>query len=73
VAIARALVTHPLIVLADEPTANLDSGTGAEVLDLMESINRSRGTTFIFSSHDPGIMQRARQVVRLHDGRVEAA
>ncbi len=73
VAIARALVTHPLIVLADEPTANLDSGTGAEVLDLMESINRSRGTTFIFSSHDPGIMQRAHQVIRLHDGRVEAA
>jgi putative ABC transport system ATP-binding protein len=73
VAIARALVTHPLIVLADEPTANLDSDTGAEVLDLMESINRSRGTTFIFSSHDPDIMQRARQVIRLHDGRVEAA
>ena len=73
VAIARALVTHPLIVLADEPTANLDSGTGAEVLDLMEGINRSRGTTFIFSSHDPGIMQRAHQVIRLHDGRVEAA
>jgi len=73
VAIARALVTHPLIVLADEPTANLDSGTGAEVLYLMESINRSRGTTFIFSSHDPGIMQRAHQVIRLHDGRVEAA
>jgi putative ABC transport system ATP-binding protein len=73
VAIARALVTHPLIVLADEPTANLDSGTGREVLDLMESINRSRGTTFIFSSHDPGIMQRAHQVIRLHDGRVEAA
>jgi putative ABC transport system ATP-binding protein len=73
VAIARALVTHPLIVLADEPTANLDSATGGEVLDLMERINRSRGTTFIFSSHDPGIMQRARQIIRLHDGQVEAA
>ena len=73
VAIARALVTHPLIVLADEPTANLDSVTGSEVLDLMESINRSRGTTFIFSSHDPGIMKRAARVIRLHDGEVEAA
>jgi putative ABC transport system ATP-binding protein len=73
VAIARALVTRPLIVLADEPTANLDSATGNEVLELMESINESRGTTFVFSSHDPAIMGRARRVVRLHDGRVEAA
>ena len=73
VAIARALVTHPLIVLADEPTANLDSGTGDEVLQLMESINRSRGTTFIFSSHDPSVMRRAARVIRLHDGQVEAA
>jgi putative ABC transport system ATP-binding protein len=73
VAIARALVTHPLIVLADEPTANLDSVTGNEVLDLMERINRERGTTFIFSSHDPGIMQRAARVIRLHDGEVQAA
>ncbi len=73
VAIARALVTHPLIVLADEPTANLDSATGNEVLDLMERINRERGTTFIFSSHDPGIMQRAARIIRLHDGEVQAA
>ncbi|MGA2613024.1 MAG: ABC transporter ATP-binding protein [Spirochaetia bacterium] len=73
VAIARALVTHPLIVLADEPTANLDSVTGNEVLDLMERINRERGTTFIFSSHDPGIMERAARVIRLHDGEVQAA
>jgi putative ABC transport system ATP-binding protein len=73
VAIARALVTHPLIVLADEPTANLDSVTGNEVLTLMEGINRDRGTTFIFSSHDPGVMQRAGRVIRLHDGQVEAA
>ena len=73
VAIARALVTHPYIVLADEPTANLDSHTGTEVLDLMESINRSRGTTFIFSSHDPRVMERAARVIRLHDGAVEAA
>jgi putative ABC transport system ATP-binding protein len=73
VAIARALVTRPLIVLADEPTANLDSATGNEVLELMEDINESRGTTFIFSSHDPSIMKRAGRVVRLHDGRVEVA
>ncbi len=72
VAIARALVTRPLIVLADEPTANLDSATGNEVLELMEGINESRGTTFIFSSHDPSIMARAGRVVRLHDGRIEA-
>jgi len=73
VAIARALVTHPLIVLADEPTANLDSVTGDEVLALMERINEARGTTFIFSSHDPSIMKRARRLIRLHDGQVEAA
>ena len=73
VAIARALVTQPLIVLADEPTANLDSGTGNEVLELMERINAERGTTFIFSSHDPSIMRRAGRVVRLHDGRLEVA
>jgi putative ABC transport system ATP-binding protein len=73
VAIARALVTHPLIVLADEPTANLDSATGNEVLGLMESINRSRGTTFIFSSHDPRVMEMAGRVIRLHDGKIEAA
>ena len=73
VAIARALVTHPLIVLADEPTANLDSETGAEVLALMEGINRDRGTTFIFSSHDPRVMEHASRVIRLHDGCIEAA
>ncbi len=73
VAIARALVTRPLIVLADEPTANLDSVTGDEVLQLMESINRARGTTFLFSSHDPSVMKRAGRVIRLHDGKVEAA
>jgi len=73
VAIARALVTHPKLVLADEPTANLDSETGAEVLELMQRINRERHTTFVFSTHDPRIMERAGRIVRLRDGRVEAA
>jgi putative ABC transport system ATP-binding protein len=70
VAIARALVTDPLIVLADEPTANLDHETGQAVIDLMLEINRSAGTTFIFSTHDPSVMSHARRVVRLVDGRI---
>ena len=71
VAVARALVTDPVIVLADEPTANLDSATGEAIIDLMLEINRRDGTTFIFSTHDPKVMQHARRVVRLHDGRLE--
>jgi putative ABC transport system ATP-binding protein len=71
VAVARALVTDPVIVLADEPTANLDSATGEAIIDLMLEINRRDGTTFIFSTHDPKVMEHARRVVRLHDGRLE--
>jgi putative ABC transport system ATP-binding protein len=70
VAVARALVTDPVIVLADEPTANLDSATGEAIIALMEEINRRDGTTFIFSTHDPSVMARARRIVRLADGRV---
>ncbi|MEO8359710.1 MAG: ABC transporter ATP-binding protein [Vicinamibacteria bacterium] len=70
VAVARALVTDPLIVLADEPTANLDSETGQAVIDLMLEINRDAGTTFIFSTHDPSVMAHARRVVKLVDGRI---
>jgi putative ABC transport system ATP-binding protein len=73
VAVARALVTDPLIVLADEPTANLDSETGQAVIDLMLEINRTAGTTFIFSTHDPSVMNHARRVVRLVDGRIVAS
>jgi putative ABC transport system ATP-binding protein len=73
VAIARALVTQPKIVLADEPTANLDSGTGRTIIDLMRHINESMQTTFIFSSHDPNIIERAERVVELVDGRVAGA
>ena len=68
VAIARALVTHPKIVLADEPTANLDSTTGSQIIELMKRINAERESTFIFSTHDPEIVGIANHVVRLHDG-----
>lgn len=70
VAVARALATDPLIVLADEPTANLDSVTGAAIVALMLEINRRAGTTFIFSTHDAKVMQHAQRIVRLADGRV---
>ncbi len=70
VAIARALVTKPRIVLADEPTANLDSVTGQNIIDLMRQINRTDQTTFIFSTHDHRVMERASRIVRLEDGRV---
>jgi putative ABC transport system ATP-binding protein len=68
VAIARALVTAPKIVLADEPTANLDSKTGDAIIDLMKEMNKSEGTTFIFSTHDAKVMAHADRVVRLADG-----
>ena len=72
VAIARALVTRPRIVIADEPTANLDSQTGEKVLSLMKAINREEKTTFIFSTHDPEIWQLADHVVFLHDGVIKS-
>jgi putative ABC transport system ATP-binding protein len=70
VAIARALVTEPKIVLADEPTANLDSETGQNIIELMRTLNSKQKTTFIFSSHDPKVIEHARRIVRLQDGRV---
>ena len=70
VAIARALITNPSIVLADEPTANLDHKTGGNILELMRRINEDNGTTFIFSTHDPRVMEMAGRMVRLEDGEV---
>ncbi len=70
VAIARALVTRPQLVLADEPTANLDSVTGQNILDLMKELNRTEKTTFIFSTHDQKVMANANAIVRLADGKL---
>jgi len=70
VAIARALVKKPKIVLADEPTANLDSETGQDVIKIMIKMNEELGTTFIFSTHDPQIMERARRFINLKDGMI---
>lgn len=73
VAIARALVTRPAIVLADEPTANLDSVTGDSIIQLMKDLNANDHTTFIFSTHDHRVMEQARRIVRIADGRVVSA
>ena len=72
VAVARAIVHRPSLVLADEPTANLDSKTGGHLLDLMEELNKEHGITFLFSSHDSAVLERARRVVRLQDGELTA-
>ena len=71
VAVARAIVAKPRLVLADEPTANLDSKTGAALLDLMVKLNEDHGVTFLFSTHDPMVMERARTIVHLKDGSIE--
>ena len=70
VAVARALVTEPALVLADEPTANLDGRTGHEIIELMRRLNRECGTTFVFSTHDPRIMKAADRVLEMSDGRL---
>jgi putative ABC transport system ATP-binding protein len=70
VAVARAIASRPRVVLADEPTANLDSDTAARLLELMAQLNREDGLTFLFSTHDPMVMEAARRVVRLRDGHV---
>ena len=72
VAVARAIAARPMIVLPDEPTANLDSQSGATLMDLMRRLNEEQGTTFVFSTHDAMVVERARRVIRLRDGRIEA-
>ena len=71
VAIARAMVSEPEIILADEPTANLDSKTGAELLTMMNSLNLETGVTFVFSTHDPMVMESARRLITLRDGQID--
>ncbi|MEZ0348945.1 MAG: ABC transporter ATP-binding protein [Thermus sp.] len=70
VAVARALAAEPVIVLADEPTANLDSRTGLALIERMKALNASQGVTFLFSTHDPRLLEHVRRVVRLEDGRI---
>ncbi len=71
VAVARAVAAEPRLVLADEPTANLDSGTALSLLNLMERLNREHGATFLFSTHDPRVMSRAHRIIHMVDGRIE--
>jgi putative ABC transport system ATP-binding protein len=70
VAVARAMVSRPAIILADEPTANLDSTTSGALLDLMRELNQETGMTFVFSTHDENVMKRARRLITLKDGRI---
>ena len=70
VAIARAIASNPAVVLADEPTANVDSETAESLLNLMEDLNQKRGVTFVFSTHDHRVMERAKRIVQLVDGKI---
>ncbi len=72
VAIARAIVTRPAIVLADEPTANVDSETAKSLLNMMANLNKQQGITFLFSTHDQHVMDKARRIIQVHDGRIES-
>jgi len=72
VAIARAIVTRPAIVLADEPTANVDSETASALLELMQQLNQQQNITFLFSTHDPRVIERGRRVIRICDGKIES-
>jgi putative ABC transport system ATP-binding protein len=72
VAIARALAPRPLMVLADEPTANLDTENGKQAMDIMQQLNEQTGTAFIFATHDPRVVAYARRVIKLRDGRIDS-
>ena len=71
VAIARALITEPRLVLADEPTANLDSATSESIIDLMLELNKEQGVTFLFSTHDPRVVKHAKRALQIQDGRIQ--
>tara|TARA_B100000315_G_scaffold190005_1_gene179958 strand:- start:6450 stop:7133 length:684 start_codon:yes stop_codon:yes gene_type:complete len=71
VAIARAIVSEPAIILADEPTANVDSATADSLLDLMEKLNREKEVTFLFSTHDQRVIDRAKRIIRMRDGKID--
>ena len=70
VAIARALSTNPLVILADEPTANLDTANGAHAMDIMQKLNEDTGTAFVFATHDPQVMSYAKRIIKMQDGRI---
>ncbi len=70
VAVARALATEPLLILADEPTANLDTANGDQVMEIMQKLNDETGTTFVFATHDPRVIKYAKRVITLRDGRI---
>jgi putative ABC transport system ATP-binding protein len=70
VAIARALITRPLLVLADEPTAHLDAETGREIIELMHRLNQEEDTTFLFATHDPALIRQTQRILRLQGGRI---
>ena len=70
VAVARALAGNPMLILADEPTANLDSTTGRELIALMRSLNEEKDVTFIFATHDPKVMEAAKRIIHLEDGKI---
>jgi putative ABC transport system ATP-binding protein len=72
VAVARAIVSKPALVLADEPTANLDSRTAVELIEMMRNLNDTHGTTFVFSTHDTRVMERAERLITLQDGRIHS-
>jgi putative ABC transport system ATP-binding protein len=71
VAIARALINDPAIIMADEPTGNLDSKTGEEIMDLLMRLNQERGVTLIMVTHDPDVASRTGRIIRIRDGQVE--
>jgi putative ABC transport system ATP-binding protein len=70
VAVARAIVGEPALILADEPTANLDSVTGQDLIELMAKLNEEKAATFVFATHDPKVMAAAKRVVWLEDGQI---